>query len=83
MKYFFNFQIRRYIIQADTQVICKKWVDAINEQIKLKSAIMEGFLIKKGGTIKNWKRRYFRLTPISLEYYVDKNVRKEESLDFF
>jgi hypothetical protein len=35
----------------------------------LDSSIKEGFLRKKGGTLKNWSTRYFVLSPKKLEYY--------------
>ena len=34
--------------------------------------IKEGFLIKQGATVKNWKRRYFALFPHSLVYFKHK-----------
>jgi len=35
----------------------------------LDSSIKEGFLRKRGGTLKNWSTRYFVLSPNKLEYY--------------
>lgn len=41
---------------------------AVGEKM-MDSSIKEGFLRKKGGTLKNWSTRYFVLSPKKLEYY--------------
>ena len=35
-------------------------------------SIREGFLVKQGAVLKNWKRRYFALFPHTLHYYKHK-----------
>ena len=43
---------------------------------------MEGWLEKKGSFIKNWKRRWFSLTPTELQYFTDDSkLDKKGSID--
>ncbi|OHT10369.1 RhoGAP domain containing protein [Tritrichomonas foetus] len=36
-----------------------------------------GFLNKMGGTVKSWKRRYFILRDMSLEYFKDQSLKEQ------
>ena len=47
--------------------------DPEQEQAKL---VTKGWLTKRGGTIKTWKRRWFVLTERSIRYFVDKSEKK-------
>ena len=38
-------------------------------------AIKEGFLTKQGKVRKNWKKRFFVLTAVNLQYYRSRTVR--------
>jgi hypothetical protein len=39
------------------------------------NAIREGYLVKQGGIIKNWKRRFWILSGMALYYFVSPAVR--------
>ena len=40
---------------------------------EMPGALFGGFMTKQGGVVKNWKKRFFVLTPGLLTYYKDKN----------
>ena len=40
---------------------------------EMPGAIFSGCMTKQGGVVKNWKKRFFVLTPGLLTYYKDKN----------
>lgn len=37
--------------------------------------IKEGFIVKQGGSWKNWKKRWCILTKDGIRYFKDKNVK--------
>lgn len=41
----------------------------LNSSTMIMRSLMEGWCIKQGARMKNWKRRYFRLNTIKLSYY--------------
>lgn len=44
--------------------------------------IKTGFLVKQGGTIKNWKKRWFKVFPdYSIEYYEKENGKKKGEIN--
>ena len=44
-------------------------------EIKKKSIEMEGYLLKKGAKVKNWKKRYFIIKQTTLKYFTEENGR--------
>merc|ERR1712119_127892 len=38
----------------------------------------EGYLIKRGGIVKNWKRRWFVVQRDEMAYYVEKGAKKPQ-----
>lgn len=65
---------RQYILEADNPSHRMEWIDALKPLVKRalkaqQNSIKEGFLTKRGGIMKNWKRRFCILTVDSLNYY--------------
>ena len=43
------------------------------------TALKEGYLLKRGHNVKNWKDRWFILTPTTLSYYKNPKVLRKKS----
>lgn len=39
--------------------------------------LKEGYMVKKGHIVHNWKRRWFQLTPGTLSYFTSDKVKKK------
>ncbi|KAJ6229222.1 rho gtpase-activating protein 68f [Anaeramoeba flamelloides] len=79
MDYGQNLQNKQYGIYPTKNVVELADKDSENapqktgfEVFNPNQVLKEGFLTKKGENVKNWKKRYFKLTPISMSYYKKK-----------
>jgi hypothetical protein len=75
---------RTYFFQASAPNECKKWIDAIERNMKeqghkvnaglMNSLVLprkSGYLTKQGAFVKTWKRRWFVLENAMLFYFVN------------
>lgn len=62
---------RKYIMCANSAAERDSWVQALSSGTAKAEVtyVKQGELIKQGAIRKNWKSRYFRLTPHSLMYF--------------
>lgn len=65
---------RQYILDADSTAHRSQWIAALQAHMKQRiqttpHSLREGHLVKQGGTIKNWKKRFCVLTRSALKYY--------------
>lgn len=74
-----NTQLRSYNNEDDDEVAVSP--DEISNFIRMDTKITkEGYLIKQGGKIKTWKRRWFVLRESTLAYYKDEKDDKPVGL---
>eukprot|EP00049_Salpingoeca_infusionum_P014315 m.267527 g.267527 ORF g.267527 m.267527 type:complete len:1528 (+) comp15641_c0_seq2:339-4922(+) len=59
---------REWILRADSAADCADWINAIRNVLPAENEILSGMLKKKGEINKEWRMRYFRLTPLHLTY---------------
>ena len=45
---------------------------------KVESALFQGYLLKKGHLMTNWKDRWFVLTPQKLEYFTSRDQTEQK-----
>ena len=64
-----------YHLCGDSRKTTKEWVVAIGKQIRSLATVKEGYLYKIGKIRKNWKKRYFVLSLITLEYFDNRKVK--------
>lgn len=71
---------RTYILCCDSELLLNQWMEKIapkmpiSQNISLKrDPILSGYLMKEGGVVKSWKKRYFELYKSlnEIQYYED------------
>jgi hypothetical protein len=64
---------RVYVFACQNDREVRAWIDAIKTIVKptgkVADVIKSGVMIKQGGSVKNWKKRYFKLRSDKLLYY--------------
>ncbi len=65
---------RQYVLDCDSAAHRSQWMAALTEPVRQRiravaDSVREGWLVKQGAQVRNWKRRYFVLTSLTLKYY--------------
>ena len=53
------------------------------ESLTKQNPEMSGYMVKQGGLVKSWNRRYFILKDNQLHYYKDRTVNMHEPVSQF
>mmetsp|Transcript_6135 Transcript_6135/g.24734 ORF Transcript_6135/g.24734 Transcript_6135/m.24734 type:complete len:557 (-) Transcript_6135:22-1692(-) len=71
---------RTWMFKTKSKAACDEWVDVISGQVErhqaLSKTLHEGFIIKRGSKVKNWKKRWCILRATTLSYYKSKTDTK-------
>eukprot|EP01114_Cavostelium_apophysatum_P022806 TRINITY_DN8379_c0_g1_i1.p1 TRINITY_DN8379_c0_g1~~TRINITY_DN8379_c0_g1_i1.p1 ORF type:complete len:588 (-),score=142.77 TRINITY_DN8379_c0_g1_i1:130-1893(-) len=74
-----------FFVYADSEEELISWVQAINMKSNAEvhlvtkspnSCLKEGYLLKRSGMVKNWKKRWFTLSGNTLAYYREKGEQE-------
>lgn len=81
--------VRKFVFDAESFEVMQDWMSVLGsvslENVGLhsgdrmdKSSVKEGWLVKRGGATKTWKRRYFVLLPQMIAYYKTKSAKRAQ-----